>query len=141
MRAGKVDRAYGAFTIALLLAAGAGCGASGGQSSGTGGSGGAGGTGSVGSVGGTTVVGMPVDPTVDVQLSINEVMADNVLTVADDHGSPSPWIELFNPTAVDISLAGYGLTDDFANPKKSALPAGVDSTASRPTNRPCRRNQ
>ncbi len=72
---------------------------------------------------------MPVDPTVDVQLSINEVMADNVLTVADDHGTPSPWIELFNPTAVDISLEGYSVTDDFANAKKSVIPAGVGIAA------------
>ena len=130
MRAGQVGRGRGAFAFALLLVGSAGCGASGGQSSGTGGSGGgSGGTGSVGSVGGSTVVGMPVDPTVDVQLSINEVMADNVLTVVDDHGSPSPWIELFNPTAVDVSLEGYGLTDDFTTPKKSVIPAGVGIAA------------
>ncbi len=126
---GKVGRGYGAFTLVVLLAAAGGCGSSGGEKTGTGGSNGTGGTGSVGSVGGSTVVGMPVDPTVDVQLSINEIMADNVLTVADDHGTPAPWIELFNPTNADISLAGYGITDDFANPTKSVLPAGVGIAA------------
>ncbi len=129
---GKVDWGYRAFTLVLLLTAAGGCGSSGGQKSGAGGGGdtsGSGGTGSVGSVGGSTVVGMPVDPTVDVQLSINEIMADNVLTVADDHGNPAPWVELFNPTTVDISLAGYGVTDDFANPIKSVLPSGVGIAA------------
>jgi hypothetical protein len=129
MRAGKVSRAYGTlFTIVLVIGASAGCGSSNGQPTGTGGSG-AGATGGVGAIGGSMVVGMPVDPTIDVQLSINEVMADNVLTATDDHGSPSPWLELFNPTAVDISLEGYGLTDDFANPTKSVLPAGVGIAA------------
>ena len=49
--------------------------------------------------------------------------------MADDDGTPSPWIELYNPTGVDISLAGYSVTDDFANPNKSVLPAGVGIAA------------
>src|SRR5438067_1868183 len=63
------------------------------------------------------------------QLSINEVMAANVLPVADDHGKPAPWTQPPTQPRDAISLAGYGLTDDFANPKKSVVPAGVGIAA------------
>ena len=69
--------------------------------------------------------GTAVDPSVDGQLTINELMPDNVLTIKDDRGAASPWIEIYNPTAQNIALAGYGITDDFAAPRKAILPAGV----------------
>ena len=70
-----------------------------------------------------------VDPTIDGQLSINEVMAKNVLTSTDDQGAASPWIEIYNPTSQDVPLDGYGITDDFSSPKKSVLPAGIVAPA------------
>jgi hypothetical protein len=66
-----------------------------------------------------------VDPSIDAQLSINELMAANVLTVKDDQGAPSPWIEIYNPTGDDVPLGGYGITDDFSAPRKSVLPSGL----------------
>src|SRR5206468_2783373 len=69
--------------------------------------------------------GPAVDPSVDGQLTINELMPDNILTIRDDRGAASPWIELYNPTTQDIALAGYGITDDFAAPRKAIVPAGV----------------
>ncbi|HTR41608.1 MAG TPA: CotH kinase family protein [Pseudomonadales bacterium] len=48
-------------------------------------------------------------------LTISEFMATNVNTVADEDGDSSPWIEIFNPTAADVSLNGWALTDDPNN--------------------------
>ena len=62
---------------------------------------------------------------IDGQLTINELMPDNVLTIRDDRGAASPWIEIYNPTAQDIALGGYGITDDFGAPRKATLPPGV----------------
>lgn len=71
------------------------------------------------------VQGVHVDGSVDDQLSINELMALDVLTTKDENGTASPWIEIYNPTGEDIDLEGYALTDDFNTPKKSVLPKGV----------------
>ena len=43
---------------------------------------------------------------------ITEVQAANTRTVSDDRGRYADWIELHNPTAAPVSLAGYTLTDD-----------------------------
>lgn len=55
-----------------------------------------------------------VPPEIDGRLVINELMAANALTVLDATGAPSDWIEIYNPTDVDIPLAGYTLTDDLS---------------------------
>ena len=78
---------------------------------------------------GSLDAGTTVDPSIDGQLTINELMPDNVLTVRDDRGAASPWIEIFNPTGQDIPLGGYGITDDFTAPGKAILPAGVVAPA------------
>jgi hypothetical protein len=43
---------------------------------------------------------------------INEVMASNGDTVADEDGDFEDWIELYNPTSAPVDLKGYWLTDD-----------------------------
>jgi hypothetical protein len=43
---------------------------------------------------------------------ISEFMADNKDTLNDEDGKSSDWIEIFNPTASDVDLAGWALTDD-----------------------------
>ncbi len=78
---------------------------------------------------GSLDAGPAVDPSVDGQLTINELMPDNVLTVRDDRGAASPWIEIYNPTGQDIPLGGYGITDDFTAPSKATLSAGVVAPA------------
>jgi hypothetical protein len=65
-----------------------------------------------------------VDPTVDGQLKLNELMAANVLTSRDEQGNVAGWVELYNPTTQPIPLAGYGVTDDPSAPFKARLPAG-----------------
>ena len=56
---------------------------------------------------------------------ITEFQAANTRTVADDQGRYSDWIELHNPTDTPVSLAGYTLTDDPAEPTKWSLPAAT----------------
>ena len=56
------------------------------------------------------------------ELVINELMADNNGIILDDAGEPADWIELFNPTAVPLSLAGHYLSDDTDDLRKWAFP-------------------
>lgn len=61
---------------------------------------------------------------------INELMASNTATVADDAGEFDDWIELYNTSTQNIDLSGYYLTDNLANltkwdfPANSIIPAG-----------------
>lgn len=58
-------------------------------------------------------------------LLINEFMASNSSTIADESGAFPDWVELYNPTESAISLSGYYLTDDLANQTKWAFPDTV----------------
>ena len=48
-------------------------------------------------------------------VGISEFMATNQNTVQDADGDSSPWIEIYNPTADDVNLNGWALTDDPNN--------------------------
>lgn len=54
---------------------------------------------------------------------INEFMASNTKTLADDDGAFSDWIEIRNPDPSAVSLAGWYLTDTVSNKTKWKLPA------------------
>ncbi len=54
---------------------------------------------------------------------ISEFMAANTATLADDDGVYSDWIELHNPDAVAVNLAGWFLTDSAGNKTKWQFPA------------------
>ncbi|MCK6506598.1 lamin tail domain-containing protein, partial [Myxococcota bacterium] len=74
--------------------------------------------------GGTTGDGGGGDGGSDVapgDLFINELMASNATTIADEGGAFPDWVELYNPTGADISLAGFTITDDLLEPDKHAL--------------------
>jgi hypothetical protein len=43
---------------------------------------------------------------------INEVMSSNTLTLRDENGDASDWIELYNPGPATVNLTGCGLSDD-----------------------------
>ena len=58
-------------------------------------------------------------------LVINEFMASNSATISDESGAFADWAELYNPTDSEISLSGYYLTDDLAEPTKWAFPDTV----------------
>ena len=55
-------------------------------------------------------------------VGISEFMAVNKTTIQDEDGDPSPWIELFNPTAGAVNLSGWALTDDTNNLAKWTFP-------------------
>jgi len=54
---------------------------------------------------------------------ISEFQADNADTIADEDGSTSDWIEIYNPDATAVNLAGMALTDDPALPQKWIFPS------------------
>ncbi|TMP96860.1 MAG: lamin tail domain-containing protein, partial [Verrucomicrobia bacterium] len=49
---------------------------------------------------------------------MNEVMTANRNALLDENGDSSDWIELYNPDSAPVQLAGYGLSDDPAQPFK-----------------------
>lgn len=56
------------------------------------------------------------------QVYINELMASNASTIADEDGDYSDWIELFNHGKEAINLQGFGLSDNYGNPFKWVFP-------------------
>ena len=54
---------------------------------------------------------------------ISEFLAANTKTLADNDGNFSDWIEIFNPDAAPVSLAGWYLTDSATNKTKWQFPA------------------
>jgi len=53
---------------------------------------------------------------------INEFMASNGLTIADEDGDYEDWIELYNSGSQAVNLEGYGLTDDLDEPFQWVFP-------------------
>lgn len=45
------------------------------------------------------------------KLVVNEVVADNASTLADENGDFDDWIEIFNPNSSDVDLSGWYLSD------------------------------
>ena len=64
------------------------------------------------------------NPTVG-DLVINEFMASNDATEADQDGEYDDWIELYNNGTTSIDLEGYYLSDDAADLTQWAFPAGT----------------
>lgn len=60
-------------------------------------------------------------------LVINEFLASNDTTYADESGEFDDWIELYNNTGSDISLLGFYLSDKSDNLKKWELPDTIIS--------------
>lgn len=56
---------------------------------------------------------------------INEVMADNGVTAADENGQFEDWIELYNNGNASVDLEGWYLTDTPFEPTKWQLPGGT----------------
>ncbi|HWN95098.1 MAG TPA: hypothetical protein VNT99_08700, partial [Methylomirabilota bacterium] len=51
-------------------------------------------------------------PTRAAEPFISEFMADNARIVTDEDGQFPDWVEIQNPNASPLNLAGYFLTDD-----------------------------
>ena len=54
---------------------------------------------------------------------ISEVMAVNGRTLADAEGDFPDWVEIHNPSAAPVNLAGWSVTDDPADKTKWQFPA------------------
>jgi len=61
-------------------------------------------------------------PELSSTLCINEFMALNGSTMADETGVFEDWLEIFNPGPDSVSLAGMYLTDDLTVPTRWAFP-------------------
>lgn len=59
----------------------------------------------------------------EAQIIVNEISNKNTGQIADENLEPQDWIELYNPSATSINLAGYYLSDDSLNFEKWALPS------------------
>lgn len=58
-------------------------------------------------------------------ITINEFMASNEHTVANQDGEYDDWIELYNSSLADVNISGYFLSDNPDNPAKYELPEGT----------------
>jgi hypothetical protein len=56
---------------------------------------------------------------------LSEMMSNNGGSHLDEDGDPSDWIEIENTSSVDVSIQGWGLTDDERDPFKWVLPYAV----------------
>jgi hypothetical protein len=65
-------------------------------------------------------------------LYINEVMASNTNTIADEFGEFNDWIEIYNNASTPADLAGLSITDDVTLPAKYQFPLGTASTVIAP---------
>ena len=63
-------------------------------------------------------------------LKINEWMASNSTGPIDpDDGGADDWLELFNPTAAAVTLAGWRLSDSNSSPTEFIFPSGYSIAA------------
>lgn len=65
-------------------------------------------------------------------LYINEIMASNTNTIADEFGDFNDWIEIYNNASTPADLAGLSITDDVTLPAKYLFPSGSASTVIAP---------
>jgi hypothetical protein len=63
-----------------------------------------------------------VIPVAAQNIAINEVMASNATTFADDDGDFSDWIELHNHGSEPVELFNYAISDDHNDPLKWLFP-------------------
>jgi spore coat protein CotH len=61
-------------------------------------------------------------PSTAPRLFINELMADNDFTIADEYGEFDNWLELYNGDDEPVWLGDKYLSDNLANPDKWQLP-------------------
>jgi len=55
-------------------------------------------------------------------LYLNEFMADNMTTFADEFGEFDDWVEIYNAGAQPFDLTGLNLSDDFGVPDRFTFP-------------------
>ncbi len=66
-------------------------------------------------------------------LYVNEFMASNDSTIADENGEYDDWIEIFNAGSTAVDIGGFYITDDLSNPTLWHIPdTASDSTTIQP---------
>lgn len=65
------------------------------------------------------------DPPEIPEIYVNELMADNETTIADEAGDFDDWFEIYNPGDEDIDLGGLFMTDDLSDPGAWQAPDGL----------------
>ncbi len=70
-------------------------------------------------------VGLATISSASAQIIVTELMASNLTVHTDEDGDYSDWAEFYNPTAVDVDLSGWYLTDDALHLDKWRFPDGV----------------
>jgi len=58
----------------------------------------------------------------DSDVRINELVSENDGSLRDEAGDADPWVELYNPGPGPVTLTGFHLTDDPAEPTKWSVP-------------------
>ena len=61
-------------------------------------------------------------------IKINEFMASNATTIADEYGEYNDWIELYNYGTDTVNIAGFYMTDTLGNTNKEQIPTGYALT-------------
>jgi hypothetical protein len=59
----------------------------------------------------------------EAKVKLNEFMADNLNGLLDEDAAAEDWLEIVNEGNASVSLLGWGLTDDLADPFKWVFPA------------------
>ena len=67
-------------------------------------------------------------------LRLNELMARNNSTIADEQNEYNDWIEVYNDGETPVDLAGFFITDDAAIPDKWRIPPGNADQTTVPAN-------
>ncbi len=70
-----------------------------------------------------TLFSLLLSTSLPAQVVLNEVMSANDMTVADEDGDYSDWIELYHKGTAPINLQGYRLTDDTLRLDKWTFPS------------------
>jgi hypothetical protein len=65
------------------------------------------------------------EPTTDVAVFVNEIVAQNRTGLQDASGAYPDWVELYNAGDAAVDLEGYWLTDDTTDIYKWQFPAGA----------------
>ena len=60
--------------------------------------------------------------TLSQNVQLNEIVSSNQSSYYDEDGDTPDWIELYNPTPNNISLNGWGLSDDLEDLYKWQIP-------------------
>ncbi|MBO6584515.1 MAG: lamin tail domain-containing protein [Gracilimonas sp.] len=62
------------------------------------------------------------------QIKINEIVASNASSHADQNGDNDDWVELYNAGSVSVNLAGMYVSDDSSQLDKWQIPSGQSAT-------------